>query len=52
MGQSTSTSVLGLMAMPALMPCAWMNLMSFFGFVRSSDAAAGESAAVDAKAAS
>jgi len=29
-----------------------MNSMSFFGLVLSSDAAAGESAAVDAKAAS
>lgn len=43
---STSTGVLGLIAMPALNPCSWMYLINSLGLVFLSDVSAGASAAV------
>lgn len=49
---STPTGVLGLIAMPACISCAWINLISSFGFVFLSDFSSGDSAAVESIAAS
>ena len=49
---NTSTGVPGLMAMPAFIPCEWINWISSLGLVLLSEIAAGDSAAVDDNAAS
>jgi hypothetical protein len=49
---STSTFVLGFMAMPACMPWSWMNFISSLGDVFSLEVPEGESAAVEEMAAS
>jgi hypothetical protein len=50
--QSTSTGVLGLMAMPAFNPRLWIYLISSFGLVFLSEVADGVSASVELIAAS
>jgi hypothetical protein len=49
---NTSTGVLGLIAMPAFMPCEWINRISSLGLVLFSEIVVGDSAAVDDIAAS